>query len=324
MSPSFNPPLLIRNGHAQTILTSLWPRKLITRLRAYSLIKNEKELILDCGGDVRLLGHYSAAESGTRGLVTLIHGWEGSSYSSYILSAAQQLYSAGFSVFRLNLRDHGNSHHLNPEPFNSSRLAEVQNAVIEINTMFPHQKGYLVGFSLGGNFALRIATRSVREKTPLDRIVAISPLINPLTTTENMEKNQKVYHDYFVKKWKRSLKKKMAIFPQMDETDSLTRLKGLREMHDYFVPRHTDSKTTPEYFGTYRLKPEDFLSLSVPTNIINAVDDPITRISELVDIEKAEIPMLDIEKVAYGGHCGFLQDLRLNCWIDEQLVNIFS
>ena len=34
----------------------------------------------------------------------------------------------GFDVFRLNLRDHGTSHHLNPELFHSNRISEVVGA----------------------------------------------------------------------------------------------------------------------------------------------------------------------------------------------------
>lgn len=324
MPSTFTPPIAIRNGHVQTVLTSLRLRKYLTQRRATKLLSNEEELILNCGDGVRLLGHYTRATGHSRGLVTLIHGWEGSSYSSYILSAAHQLYTAGFSVFRLNLRDHGESHHLNQHPFNSSRLNEVRNAIVSINTQFPQEKCFIAGFSLGGNFALRIAASQDSFEQPLSKVVAISPLINPLTTTTHMEVNHKVYHYYFLKKWKRSLQKKMELFPELDDMAVLTRLGTLREMHDYFVPRHTGSSTTPEYFKTYTLCPEDFTSLTTPTNIINAEDDPITEISELKDIENTNIPMLEIKRVPFGGHCGFLKNLQLHSWVDNELVRIFS
>ncbi len=37
----------------------------------------------------------------------LMHGWEGSADSLYLLSASQSLFEAGFEVVRLNFRDHG-------------------------------------------------------------------------------------------------------------------------------------------------------------------------------------------------------------------------
>jgi len=43
-------------------------------------------------------------EAGDVGTVVLVHGWEGSSASLYMLSLAQNLFNAGFDVVRLNLR----------------------------------------------------------------------------------------------------------------------------------------------------------------------------------------------------------------------------
>ncbi|MFT5700515.1 MAG: putative alpha/beta-fold hydrolase [Desulforhopalus sp.] len=324
MTRSFKPPTIIRNGHVQTTLTSLRPRKYLAGHRATALKEVEQNIILDCGNGVRLLGTFSEGPNQSKGLVTLIHGWEGSSESSYILSAGTALFEDGFSVFRLNLRDHGGSHHLNRKPFNSSRLDEVCHAIKEINRIFPHERSFLAGFSLGGNFAIRIGAQSANNSSQLTKIVAISPLVNPLTTTENMEDNHKIYHHYFIKKWKKSLRKKMACFPEMDDPSVLLQLGTLREMHDYFVPRHTESKTTADYFDTYRLQPQILQSLSIPTHIISSMDDPITRISELNDIDRVNNPNLKIHRVPYGGHCGFIQDYRLTSWVDTQLVTLFA
>ena len=324
MIRAFKPPAILRNGHVQTTLRSLRPGKVLAAKRAEALRNAEEDIILDCGKGVQLLGKMSEGASRTKGLVTLIHGWEGSSESSYILSAGTALFKAGFSVFRLNLRDHGNSHHLNQKPFNSSRLGEVLQAITEINRLFPHESAYLAGFSLGGNFALRVGIQASKVDLHLQKIVAISPLVDPLTTTENMESNHKIYHHYFVNKWKKSLRKKMDCFPEIDDQAVLQQLKTLREMHDYFVPRHTKSKTTIDYFATYRLNPADFISLTIPTHIISSMDDPITRISELHDIEAEDTPALTIHKLPYGGHCGFIQDFKLTSWIDNQLVTLFA
>ena len=91
----------------------------------------------------------------------LLHGWEGSADSLYVLSLAQQLFEQGFSVVRLNLRDHGETHHLNRELFHSCRLPEVVGAVGGAAALYlggrPLQ---LVGFSLGGNFMLRVAAQA--------------------------------------------------------------------------------------------------------------------------------------------------------------------
>jgi predicted alpha/beta-fold hydrolase len=322
MSHSFKPFFPLRNGHIQTTLTSLKLRKYIAKKRASRLRDVEQPVVLSCDNGVRLLGTYSENPSSTGGIVILIHGWEGSQDSSYILSAASSLYKAGYSIFRLNLRDHGNSHHLNPEPFNSSRLDEVALAVRQVCQRYPHKYTFLTGFSLGGNFVLRVGIHAVDYKLSLTGIAAISPLINPLSTTKNMQEEHWIYHHYFIKKWKKSLRTKMEYFPEMDDVSMLVKLKSLKEMHDYFVPRHTQSTTTREYFKTYTLTKAQLEQLTTPTHIFSAADDPITTVDELDTFH--DLANLSIHTPKYGGHCGFIQDFTFASWIDSQLVNHFN
>ena len=134
-------------------------------LRCGSWGKNEmtdasQEMIIDAGSGVRLLGYHSRQTvSQARGLIILLHGWEGSSDSTYILSTGRFFYRRGYDVFRLNLRDHGKSHHLNRGLFHGALTEETNKAVENISRLFPAGPCYLIGFSLGGNFALRIALR---------------------------------------------------------------------------------------------------------------------------------------------------------------------
>jgi len=287
-----------------------------------TLVEVAKEYILDCGNGARLLGSYSCRPENHKGLAILIHGWEGSIESSYLLSAAGCLFESGFDVFRLNLRDHGKSHHLNRELFNSTRLDEVVNGTRKIIQLFPHENNYLAGFSLGGNFALRIGLRAPENGIPLDKIVAICPLISPLNTTENMEKNLPVYHHYFVKKWRKSLQKKITIFPDLGFKDTLCTFNSLSSMNDYFVPNHTSFATPKSYLNGYSLTEKRLSKLTIDSHIIAAEDDPITRIGDLKELRTLPVS-LQIERTQYGGHCGFLKDFHLNSWADQRLLSLF-
>ena len=322
MDQSFIPPLFLRNGHIQTTLASSQARKMLSRTRAKELLANSREQVLDCGDEIRLLGAYSAQKKPEKGLVTLIHGWEGSIDSTYILSAGATLFRQGYDVFRLNLRDHGDSHHLNRELFNSTRLDEAVNAISEIHRLFPHDRNFLAGFSLGGNFALRIGVQARQSNINLTAIATVSPLINPVEATRNLEENHPFYHHYFVRKWQKSLKKKLALFPDLNYGDSLLKLSSLTAMHDYFVPRHTEYATTTSYLSAYRITGDQFTHPIIPTCIIAADDDPITRKADLDQLGRPA--GLTINRVRHGGHCGFLEDVFLNSWADHQLVQIFE
>lgn len=322
MVATFTPPRPLQNPHVQTILASLAPRKVAATIRASKLRRDSKEQILNCGDGVRLLGAMSQNPKNTKGLVTLIHGWEGSIDSAYLLSAASVLYEQGFNIFRLNLRDHGKSHHLNKALFNSTRLDEVVRAVAEIQRLFPHANQFLTGFSLGGNFALRVGLHATTAALHLTKIATISPLIDPVAATTNLEERHPVYHRYFVRKWKRSLRKKIHYYPEIDDQQTLLRLHSLSQMHDYFVPRHTDHPTTHAYLSAYKLSRQQLASIEVPTHIICSTDDPITAM--LGGDLSALSPTLDVEQVNFGGHCGFLQDFRLTSWADQRLVEVFQ
>lgn len=293
------------------------------RRRAKRLLGGAEQVILDCGKGVRLLGFFNCRQQSTKGLVILLHGWEGSSDSCYLLSAATYLFERGFNVFRLNLRDHGASHHLNRGLFNSTRLDEVVNAVAEIHRRFPHYAKYIAGFSLGGNFALRIGIEAPAQSIHLDKIVAVSPLINPAKATRLLEERQLIYHQYFVRKWKRSLRRKLEYFPEHNYGDTLLRLNTLSDMNDYFVPRHTGYSISEDYLNAYGLDGGRLSGLQVDSHIITAKDDPITRIDDL-DAIPLRPSCLEVEVTDRGGHCGFLEAIHKPSWVDRRLFSLLQ
>jgi len=314
MSP-FQPPRLLRHHHLQSIFASTGPRQWLVRRRSHELIAHSRPLLLDCGDGVRLLGELSSTPTHTRGLVVMIHGWEGSADSLYLLSSGAQLFAAGFAVFRLNLRDHGPTHHLNPELFNSTRIDEVVGAVRSLQQQLAPKNLYLVGFSLGGNFALRVALRAPGNDIALRKAVAVCPVLDPINTMDNLENGWWVYHDYFRYKWRRSLRKKLVHFPELGYGRDLLKLRTLRAMNDYFVPRYTHFPDTLAYLRGYSIVDDVLEDLAVPCHLISSRDDPVIHSKDLPRL--AQNPHLRIELTEYGGHCGFIENYRLHSWIDR-------
>ena len=121
----------LANAHVQSLLASSGLRRAAVRMRFPGLHEASSEQILDCGDGVRLQGFLSVqrSQARARGLVVLLHGWEGSVQSSYVMVSTGRLLAAGFDVFRLHFRDHGETHHLNEGLFHSCRIDEVVGAV---------------------------------------------------------------------------------------------------------------------------------------------------------------------------------------------------
>ena len=326
LDASFQPGRWLRGRHFQTILPNFPLRRARVERRAIPLLAASEELLLDCGDAVTLQAFHSspAKFGGERGrrLAVLLHGWEGSADSLYLLSLAQTLFAAGFEVVRLNLRDHGATHHLNRELFHSCRLPEVVGAVRTLAQKFPDMPLVLAGFSLGGNFMLRVAAHAEGRQLPIERVIAISPVLDPAATLETLERGLSIYHRYFVLKWSRSLAKKQQAWPDHYDFAELLRVRSLREMTRQLVLSHTEYPTLEDYLAGYSITGSRLMTLAAPATVFTALDDPIIASTDLARL--ARVPQLDIITTAHGGHCGFIESLGDSNWIDAQTVKLLS
>ena len=321
MDSSFNPPAGLRNTHVQTLISSTPLRSWPLWWRTRKLQQTAEDVILQCSDGIRLHGLYNANRDPARGLAILLHGWEGDAQSSYQLSTAHTLHHAGFDVFRLHLRDHGPSHHLNPELYNSTRLQEVIDAVIAIQKRYPHEQCFLAGHSLGGNFALRVAAKAAEHDVRLNRVVAVCPVLDPWRTINALEQGNPIYHRYFVHRWKRSLRIKLDHFPELGYADSLLEMQTLADMNDYFVPNHTPYADARSYYQAYALTGDTLARLQIPSQLILSLDDPMIPCDDLQQVARPDA--LTIETTTHGGHCGFLMNWKLDSWIDQRLLQLF-
>jgi len=326
LDTTFRPARWLRNRHFQTILPN-WPaRRARVERRALPMISASQEMLLDSGDDVTLQAFHSSAvrrgrEPGKR-LAVVLHGWEGSADSTYMLSLAQSLFEGGFEVVRLNLRDHGATHHLNRELFHSCRLPEVVGAVRTLATKFPGLPMVLAGFSLGGNFMLRVGAHAEARHLPIERVLAVSPVLDPAVTMLHLEQGPRVYHSYFVRKWSRSLAKKQLAWPDHYDFEELFRIRSLREMTRQLVKSHTEYPSMEEYLAGYAITGNRLTTLAAPATVLTSLDDPIIAAADLARL--ARTPHLEIKTTAHGGHCGFIESLGDRNWIDAHAVKWLS
>lgn len=320
----FAPTGLIANPHLQSLLVSAPFRRSLMLRRAAALESASRDLMLDCGDGVRLHSWYAPQQESCppRGLVVLIHGWEGSGVSTYLLSSATRMHEEGWAVIRLHLRDHGPSHQLNEGIFHSCRIHEVVEAMARIAELFPQLALCLGGFSLGGNFALRVAARADAAGIPLARVMAVCPVLDPASTLDAMEHGPRIYERYFMAKWRRSLDIKQRLFPQRYSFGNLRRFRGLREMTDVLVREYTEFPDLESYLSGYAVIGDTLASISAPTLLVAAEDDPVIPVKDLPRL--APLSMMRVVATTRGGHCGFLPSPRGVSLIDDQMARWFG
>jgi len=311
------------NRHLQSILPSLPLRRHAVERRAGAVRRASRPLVLDCGEGIRLMGLHApppedAAASPPR-LAVLLHGWEGSADSLYLLSVAQLLHERGFDVVRLNLRDHGGTHALNRELFHSCRLPEVVGATQRLQALFPRHRLMLAGYSLGANFALRVGARARGVGLRIARIVAVCPVLDPAVTIAALESGPAIYHDYFMRKWRRSLRMKQEAWPGVYDFGDLIADRSLRSMTERMVLKYTDFPDLASYFAGYAITGGLLESLEAPARLITAADDPMIDARDLARL--ARPASLRITVTPRGGHCGYMEALRGPSWADRKIAD---
>lgn len=323
---TFQPPPLLRNRHVQSVLASSRLRKFAAHRAATQLESRARELILDCGDGVRLQGFLTeqAARPQARALVVLLHGWEGRVDSNYVLHTGARLLDAGFDVFRLHFRDHGDTHALNPGLFHSCLIDEVVGGIADLSRRVLHRALCVAGYSLGGNFALRVALRAPEAGIDLTHAAAVCPLVNPHHGLQAIEAAPWFYEQYFMLKWGNSLRRKQALYPDRFDFSPRDLRTGVRGLTRTLVERHTDFGTLDAYLDGYSIAGDRLAGLQVPVSILTAADDPIIPVDDFHALQLPPNAHLCIAD--FGGHCGFIQDYRLNGfsegWVTARLMEV--
>jgi len=321
----YQPPRWLRNAHVQSFLGSSAMRRRHGERQLQACNATTTEHLIDGGDGVRLQGLHSVVP-GTRprGLALLLHGWEGSADSSYMRLTAAQLLGCGFEVFRLNFRDHGDTHHLNEGLFHSNRIDEVVHATRDVAWRFPRRPLVVAGYSLGGNFALRLALRAPDAGLDIAHVAAVCPVLDPARTMESMEQGLQAYLWYFERRWRASLARKRDLFPQVHGFDNQILGLRMRPLTQWLVERHTEFGTLDRYFDGYSIAGSRLAGLQVPVSILMAADDPVIPLDGFHHLQLPADARLEI--APWGGHCGFLENARLDGfserWVAQRLAAV--
>jgi len=322
ISSEFQPSFGLRNPHVQTIFSSVGPRKLSISKRFKPYADSQKKLVLDGGDGIRLEGYFNqAVQRQSEQMMILIHGWEGCHTSSYMQSMTMTLLENGVDVFRLNLRDHGDTQALNEGIFNSTLIDEVINAVEDLQSKRPYAKYHLAGFSLGGNFSLRLAAMAHEHTISLSSVIAFCPAIHAAQSNEALNQRENwLYGRYFVRKWKKSLRKKIQHWPQYDFGPTMEALKTLDELNHEFIPKYTSFSNVDDYFHAYAISGSILDSTIAPCYLHFAEDDMIIPVKGVEQLSKNSNVNVYVTK--YGGHCGFISNWKGESWQDLRVLEI--
>ena len=314
MTLDFKPNIFLRGAMTQTFLASLKLRK----RGPNAMVDAAREHIVECRDGARLRASWSPHPN-SKGVAILLHGWEGSQDSAYVTCHGRYLYDHGYSVFRLNYRDHGDSHHLNEGLFHAPQFGEVYDGVAYACGL-ESGPAFLTGFSLGGNFALRIVRACITEPVEnLQHVFAVSPVINPLGTAGIADKNLFIRR-YFVKKFKASLRKKQLAHPDVYNFEDVLKNNTVSDLSEVLLARHFPNfSTSDDFYAAYAIGLNDLKEALTRHTLIFAKDDPVVPSTPAQSLVLGANGDLILHK--NGGHNGFFDSVMGPTWYDRFILN---
>ncbi|MBV9158466.1 MAG: alpha/beta fold hydrolase [Acidobacteriaceae bacterium] len=318
MQSDFRP--IFRNPHLLTIAANYWPRK-IDQQRFPAVRKHYR---IDDRTTVLSLEHQP--ENRSRGQILLLHGLEGCADAGYILSFAQHALLHGFGVHRINSRSCGGTEEICETMYHSGLTTDTLGIVREIRN-----RGigpiFLVGFSLGGNVALKLAGE-LGETDLIAGICAVSTPIDLAACVRCTDKPSNfLYARRFLDRLRNRVRRQASHHPHFYSADGLDEVKNIWEFDDLVTARLFGFGTAANYYATQ--SSAGYLdAIRVPTLVVCAKDDPLVPFEVYDHPAFQSNPFLTLLATEHGGHLGFLSRRKPRFWLDtvalDWIISVLS
>ena len=308
----FSPPWFLRDGHVQTILPVLLPRRIALTF--------ERERWDLADGDFLDLDW---ARSGRNRVAILSHGLEGCSTNGSIRGMAAALVAAGWDVLAWNFRGCGGEANRLLRFYHSGETKDL-GAVIE-RAAAMYGRIALIGFSLGGNITLKYLGEA-RTHPAVVAGVGISVPVDLAASARVLDYrwSNRIYLRRVLKRMLAKVQAKARQFPRQLDVAGARAIRTFAEFDArYTAPLH-GFRDAQDYWERSSARP--FLPrITIPTLLLNARNDPLLA-PECFPFAEAEANCaLFLEAPESGGHVGFLDLVHgLQPWSERRVVEFLA
>ena len=317
----FVPHRLLRNRHLMTIAPAFLRRR-------FPRLPPGESRLFDVEPGTQLSGHcHWHAEPRKHPTLLLVHGLEGSSDSAYIVGCAEKGFVGGLNVIRMNQRNCGGTERLTSTLYHSGRSADFRAVVMELIQRDALPDIFAAGFSMGGNLVLKMAGEFGDSPPEQFRgIVAINPSLDLASCADALGAPRNfIYNRHFVRRLKRRMLHKAALFPDIYLTDgtakSMRRVRSVREFDEKITAPFCGFAGADDYYARSSAM-RVIAAIRRPTLILTAEDDPFVPFSSFGIAAIRENPNVRLVAPRHGGHCAFIsqEDGPERFWAEARLV----
>ncbi|HVA94641.1 MAG TPA: alpha/beta fold hydrolase [Candidatus Dormibacteraeota bacterium] len=318
---SFEPHAFLHNPHAQTLASSLWPRR-FPRLPP----SVAREFETEPGTRIRGECHWQAAPR-ERPTLVLVHGLEGSSRSGYMLGLAQRAVEAGWNAVRLNQRNCGGTESLTPTLYNSGLSGDYRAVLMELIERDALTAIFFAGYSMGGNLVLKMAGE-LGEEAPreLRGVAAVCPCIDLALCADAVAlPGNFIYQRHFVGRLKERMRRKARLFPGKFNLGPMARARTLRDFDDIVTATYCGFRDASDYYARSSAL-RVTAHIRVPAFILTAQDDPFVPFASFSDPAVAGNAHIQLCTPQRGGHCAFISRYAggARYWAEARLMDFFT
>lgn len=294
---AFKPPFLYRNAHFATVACN--------RLRRLPKVPYKRTTIHTSDGDF-----FDADISSVGGsyAVVVLHGLEGSSHSGFVKSMVAIANAEGFDAIAMNQRScSGRPNKL----FSSYHSGKTDDLLALFRHFDATYKGFfLIGFSLGGNIALKFAGEDAGLTEKLLAVAGVSVPCDLSASSMQLEKPQNfVYKKLFLDSLVAKVVGKLDLFAEHQSLlRELKKIRTIRDFDDLYTAPFHGFASAEDYYQKNSSK-RFVHKIKVPALLINAQNDPFLAPSCHPVEECGKNPKMTLHLPFFGGHIGFASDV---------------
>lgn len=291
----YKAPYFLSNAHLGTIVPNL--------LRFTFGIRYERQRLFTADGD---FVDIDWSVVGGSKLVILSHGLESSSRAPYIMGMVKHFNRLGYDTVAWNFRSCSGEVNLTVPFYHPGQTWDLQQ-VIDTATARGYKEIYMAGFSLGGAITLRyLGEKGDALQPEIKRAVVFSVPTDLSASAHHLsEGNQAMYGRAFLFKYRRKMILKAKKMPDNYDLSAWDNIHTLIDFDEAFnVPWHGHADAEAFYEAT---TPKHLLTrITIPTLIVNAMNDPFLPPACYPWDAASAIPNLYLEVPELGGHVGFM------------------
>lgn len=303
LNSDYKAPVWIGGKHAQTIIPSLF-RKISGISLIRERIYTEDEDFLDIDWSCH----------GNQSLAIISHGLEGSSRQSYMLGMIQAFTSNGWDALAWNFRGCSGELNRSIRFYHAGSTSDLKCVVMHALQTKRYQQIALLGFSFGGSITLKyLGEDPASLPREITRACVISVPCDLYACAQSLSIGiNRIYLNRFLVTLKDKISKKAKLHPELFSHVKISKIRDFIDFDNQITAPLSGFKDALHYYVECSSK-QSIPNITVPTLIINAINDPFLHPSCFPYEECQRSDTVFFECPYDGGHQGFIKN-RINGW----------